>query len=122
VIGLVPEDLRAAMGSEGPFAGVPFLIKDIVLHMAGMRNEAGSALCAGLVAPQDSELMARFRRAGLVVVGRTATPEFGYCSTTRIAPVRADPQSLEHRPDGRRLERRLVGGSCGRCRARGPRQ
>jgi len=82
VIGLVPEDLRAAMGGQGPFAGVPFLIKDIVLHMAGMPNEAGSALCAGLVAPEDSELMARYRRAGLVVVGRTATPEFGYCSTT----------------------------------------
>lgn len=82
VIGLVPEDLRAGMGGQGPFAGVPFLIKDIVLHMAGMPNEAGSALCAGLVAPEDSELMARFRRAGLVVVGRTATPEFGFCSTT----------------------------------------
>lgn len=82
VIGLVPENLRSAMGHGGPFAGVPFLIKDIVLHMAGMPNEAGSALCAGLVAPEDSELMARFRRAGLVVAGRTATPEFGYCSTT----------------------------------------
>lgn len=91
VIGLVPEDLRAQMGGEGPFAGVPFLIKDIVLHMAGMPNEAGSALCAGLVAGEDSELMARFRRAGLVVVGRSATPEFGYCSTTesrRSGPTR----------------------------------
>ena len=82
VIAPIPAHLRDEMGKSGPFAGVPFLIKDIALHMAGVPCEAGSALCAGLVAPDDSELMARYRRAGLVAVARTTTPEFGYCSTT----------------------------------------
>jgi amidase len=66
----------------GPFAGVPFLIKEIVLHAKNVRCEMGSKIAQGFVAPEDSELMARFRRAGLVLVGTTQTPELGYNPTT----------------------------------------
>ncbi|MFD8705088.1 amidase [Kitasatospora sp. NPDC059648] len=65
-----------------PLAGVPFLIKDLAVAMAGKRTELGSRLAAGNVAGADSSLMARFRRAGLVTLGRTATPEFAYSTTT----------------------------------------
>ncbi|MFK8850701.1 amidase [Streptomyces sp. Ac-502] len=63
-------------------AGVPFLIKDIGVTMAGRRTELGSRLAAGLVAGADSALMRRFRNAGLVTFGRTATPEMAYSITT----------------------------------------
>jgi amidase len=67
---------------SGPFAGVPFLIKELVLHAKGVRCDAGSRLAQGFVPSEDTELMARFRRAGLALVGTTQTPEFGYNPTT----------------------------------------
>ncbi|MCS0637439.1 amidase [Streptomyces sp. LP05-1] len=65
-----------------PLAGVPFLIKDLGVAMAGRRVELGSRLAAGHVAPADSALMRRFRRAGLVTFGRTTTPEMAYSIVT----------------------------------------
>lgn len=65
-----------------PLAGVPFLVKDLAVSMRGKRVELGSRLAAGNVAGADSFLMRRFRRAGLVTLGRTATPEFAYSTTT----------------------------------------
>ncbi|WP_030904503.1 amidase [Streptomyces sp. NRRL F-5126] len=76
-----PADDEPAPGSA-PLAGVPFLIKDIGVSMAGRRAELGSRLAAGHVAAADSFLMRRFRRAGLVTFGRTATPELAYSITT----------------------------------------
>jgi len=73
----------AAGGADaGPFAGVPFLIKDILVHMAGARSESGSRLCAGAVAEADTALMTHYRRSGLVSFGRTRAPEFGFNVTT----------------------------------------
>jgi amidase len=66
---------------DGPFQGVPFLIKDLVLHAAGIPVNSGSRLLQGLIFPHDTELMARFRKAGLVLVGTTTTPELGYNCT-----------------------------------------
>ncbi|GAA0594513.1 amidase [Streptomyces crystallinus] len=65
-----------------PLAGVPFLIKDMAVTMAGRRTELGSRLAADHVADADSFLMRRFRRAGLVTFGRTTTPEMAYSTTT----------------------------------------
>ena len=67
---------------DGPFKGVPFLIKEIVLHAAGIPVNMGSHLAQGLTLPHDTELMARYRKAGLVTVGTTPTPEFGYNANT----------------------------------------
>ncbi|GAA3284462.1 amidase [Streptomyces lavendulae subsp. lavendulae] len=72
----------APVPGSTPLAGVPFLIKDLAVAMAGRRVELGSRIAAGNVARADSALMARFRRAGLVTLGRTATPEFAYSTTT----------------------------------------
>ncbi|MEU0474668.1 amidase [Streptomyces olivaceus] len=85
-----PSDDAPVPGSS-PLAGVPFLVKDIGVAVAGRRTELGSRLAAGLVAPADSFLTRRLRRAGLVTFGRTATPELAYSITTEPAlygPVR----------------------------------
>ncbi|MDP5185111.1 amidase family protein [Blastococcus sp. BMG 814] len=67
----------------GRFAGVPFAIKDLVLHAEGVPQRAGSRMLGpGVPFPYDTALMARFRRAGLAAMGVTATPEFGFNATT----------------------------------------
>lgn len=88
--------------SAAPLAGVPFLIKDIAVAMAGRRMELGSRLAAGNVAGADSSLMQRFRRAGLVTFGRTATPEMAYGISTESALYGAtrNPWDLERSAGG----------------------
>jgi amidase len=66
----------------GVFRGVPLAIKEFVLHARGVRFDMGSRFAQGFVARADSELMTRFRRAGLVLVATTQTPEFAYSPTT----------------------------------------
>ncbi|MEI9994396.1 MAG: amidase [Rhizomicrobium sp.] len=65
-----------------PFAGVPTLIKDIGAAVAGLPQEMGCALAQGLTPDRDSELTRRLRAAGLVIIGRSATPELGGTFTT----------------------------------------
>ena len=67
---------------DGPFKGVPFLIKDINLPVAGWPMTNGSALLAGYVSDADAELTKRYRAAGMVFAGKTNTPEFGIPGTT----------------------------------------
>lgn len=101
---LEEEALQEARGSlpDGPFKGVPFLIKELVLHAKNVPVNMGSRLAEGIVYPVDSELMARFRKAGFVTVGTTNTPEFGYNATTEAiyhGPTR-NPWNLDHSPGG----------------------
>lgn len=68
---------------SAPFFGVPFLIKDILLHAEGVACDVGSRLAVGsFVSPHDTDLMQRFKAAGVVTLGRTNTPEFGFSITT----------------------------------------
>jgi amidase len=73
---------RDPHGSESTFAGVPFLIKDLGVSYAGKPSTMGSRMFAGLVAPADSELMIRYRAAGLVTLGKTNLPELGLSYAT----------------------------------------
>lgn len=84
VVELWPADVSAIdrTVSTAAFAGVPFLIKDVAVTMAGKRSEAGSRLGAGHVARFDSHLMTQFRQAGLATLGRTSTPEMAFATTT----------------------------------------
>ena len=83
VIGTIDSAADEAADGDAPLRGVPFLIKDLVLHARGVACDMGSRLVAGaFVSPIDTELMARFRRAGLVTLARTNTPELGCSATT----------------------------------------
>lgn len=72
---------RLSQGVSGPFAGVPYLLKDLVTECSGARFTEGSVFLRDNVSSYDSELVIRLRRAGLVVVGKTNTPEFGMAPT-----------------------------------------
>lgn len=69
---------------DGPFTGVPFVLKDLDGTMAGQPFHGGSRFLKdhAHVSAVESELTARFRRAGLVVIGRSNTPELGLVTTT----------------------------------------
>lgn len=66
----------------GPFQGVPFLVKELVAAVAGTATSAASRLYADAIASADSELVARHRRAGLLILGKTNSPEFGLSPAT----------------------------------------
>ena len=76
--------MATAEGSlpQGAFSGVPFLLKDLGVQLAGTVTSAGSALNANAVATADSTIVRRFKDAGLVIFGKTNTPEFGLALTT----------------------------------------
>ncbi|RMG09073.1 MAG: amidase, partial [Planctomycetota bacterium] len=75
------EQARGELPS-GPLRGVPFLLKDLHAEDAGQPCTGSSRLLADFVAPEDSELVRRYKRAGLVILGRTNTPEFGIYGVT----------------------------------------
>ena len=78
------EEGRAAADGplpDGPFKGVPYLIKDIS-ELKGAPLTFGSKLFAGNIADRDNGSVVRAKEAGLVILGKTNTPEFGFISTT----------------------------------------
>jgi amidase len=70
---------------DGPFKGVPFLIKDLAMPVAGWPRTSGSKFARNLVDPQDGGLTARYRASGVVPLGKTNTPEYGITGTTESA-------------------------------------
>ncbi len=67
---------------SGPFTGVPWLLKDLNTYMAGEVTGNGSRLYRDFRPRETSELVRRHERAGLVIFGKTTTPEFGLTGTT----------------------------------------
>ena len=67
---------------DGPFKGVPYLLKDLVAAYEGVRQTSGSIVLKDFVADHDTELVKRLKQTGLIVVGKTNTPEFGCHVTT----------------------------------------
>ena len=68
--------------SNKPFAGVPFLLKDLGATEAGKPQEMGCRLAKGNIATTDAYLTTRFKEAGVIILGRTTTPELGIAATT----------------------------------------
>jgi Asp-tRNA(Asn)/Glu-tRNA(Gln) amidotransferase A subunit family amidase len=102
------EQARAAIAAglpAGPFRGVPFLLKDLHVSVPGVRTTYGSRLFAENVPAVESELVARYRRAGLVTFGKTHSPELGLTTTSesRLFGQTRNPWHLE----------RVAGGSSG---------
>jgi len=87
---------------EGPFSGVPFLLKDLGAGYAGVKQTQGSEYLKDFVSPFDSELTSRYKRAGLVIAGKTNTPEFGLVPTTepRLFGATRNPWDSEHSVGG----------------------
>ncbi len=77
--------------APGPFAGVPFLLKDLLAAFAGEPMSSGSRFYGDWSPPYNSELVNRFLRAGVIVLGKTNTPELGLLPVTepeRFGPTR----------------------------------
>ena len=74
-------ETAARMNADRPFAGVPVLIKDLCAEVDGIRMCEGSAYLEDYVSRGDQEYVARLRRAGFVILGKTNTPEFGMAPT-----------------------------------------
>jgi len=84
---VVADPLRDGMNPEGAFAGVPYLMKDLGPTLKGRLQEMGSLLMRGNRAVADSHLTGRIRQAGLNIIGRSTTPEFGVCSSAENPAV-----------------------------------
>ena len=101
------DEARATAASElpcGPFRGVPTLLKDLWAHYSGqtLTNGCQALKVAMPVSTQDTTLVARFRKAGFVIAGRTNSPEFGSLPTTEPTawgPTR-NPWNVAHSPGG----------------------
>ena len=78
---------------DRPFAGVPILVKDLCAEVDGMRMCEGSAYLKDYISRGDQEYVARLRRAGFVILGKTNTPEFGMAPTVepRLFGATANP-------------------------------
>ena len=79
------EQARAAAIGKLPdsyFTGVPFLLKDLLASYAGVRMTLGTSFMRDFVSAEDSELVVRLKRAGLIILGKTNTPELGLLPTT----------------------------------------
>ncbi|HEX4779308.1 MAG TPA: amidase [Usitatibacter sp.] len=79
------EGLDESRLGNGPFRGVPFLIKDVFGHEKGRTIEFGSRLCKGMVAESDTHVAELFRAAGLNIIGRSAAPEYSMAGTAEGA-------------------------------------
>jgi len=87
---------------DGPFRGVPFYVKDLAQAVAGVRFTRGGRFYKNDVPNHDSTLIQRHRRAGLVIVGKTNTPEYGLTPFTEpvLHGSTHNPWSLEHNTGG----------------------
>lgn len=86
----------------GPLAGVPFLLKDLGGALAGVPMTMGSRALEHHVPDESSWLVQRYLAAGLVVAGKTNTPEFGnYCATeSELLGPAVNPWDASRSPGG----------------------
>ena len=88
--------------ADTPFAGVPFLLKDLISAYAGVPTSQGCRALKNVIPEYDCEMVARFKKAGLVILGKTNTPEFGLLGVTEpelFGPCR-NPWNTAHTPGG----------------------
>ncbi len=97
-------DTDPTIAAEAPFRGVPFLLKDLFAAYAGQTCSYGNVALkeAGRIAAHDDNVVARFKEAGLVTLGRTASPEMGSIPVTETKAWGAtrNPWNLNRTPGG----------------------
>jgi amidase len=88
--------------AEGPFRGIPTLLKDMRAGATGMPTRSGSRMTPAVPADHDSTLVARYRANGIVPLGKTNVPEFGILPTTESLLYGAahNPWNLDYTPGG----------------------
>lgn len=84
---LIQDPLKDGMNPEGPLAGVPFFMKDLGPTLKGRLQEQGSLFMRGNRPTEDAWLTKQMRKAGLNLLGRTTSPEFGVCSSAENPAV-----------------------------------
>src|SRR6201982_1895669 len=99
------EQAREAVAAglpEGPLKGVPYLIKDLGFFETGEPATFGSNLFKGFVADHETAYVTRCKKAGLVFMGRSSSPEFGLNPNTerRVYGSVPTPWNLEYSPGG----------------------
>src|SRR6266404_3504696 len=99
------EQARKAVAAgllEGPLTGVPYLIKDLGFFETGEPATFGSSLFKGFVADHETAYVTRCKKAGLVFMGRSSSPEFGLNPNTepRLYGSCHNPWNLEYSPGG----------------------
>jgi amidase len=87
---------------DGTFQGVPFLLKDMHATVEGVPTASGSRILKDIPQPHDSEIVKRYRAAGLVILGKTNVPEFSllpYTEPVAFGPTR-NPWDINRSPGG----------------------
>ena len=86
----------------GPFAGVPFLLKDIIDEYAGVPLTMGCRAFRNYVPAQDAEIVVRYKRSGVVILGKTNVPELGLLGITEpeLHGATRNPWNTGHTPGG----------------------
>ncbi|QPM91176.1 amidase [Pseudooceanicola algae] len=87
---------------DGPFTGVPMLVKNTGIAVAGMEMSTGCRLFQGMTDAADCTLVARYRKAGVVLMGKSNTPEFALSFATEPATSgpTCNPWNKDHGPGG----------------------
>ena len=108
-LNLLAQDLRSHAQAQlkqpisgGVLAGVPLLLKDLLADMQGVATGCASPLLLGIKAQQDSDLTAAYRQAGMVLFGKTTSPEWGLMPYTEsvLHGITRNPWHVEHTPGG----------------------
>lgn len=95
-------DMAKGKLPDGPFKGVPFLLKDILGEMEGVPTRQGSRLMPAVPATRNSTLVDRFLKGGLIPLGKTNVPEFGLVGTTesKLYGAARNPWNTAHSTGG----------------------
>ncbi len=105
VVSVFADKARARIAKglpEGPFTGVPFLLKDLFIDLAGTTTTSGAVFLKDTVAKRDSTVAERYMNAGLVIFGKTHSCEFGGSPTTesQLYGATRNPWNLDYSAGG----------------------
>jgi Asp-tRNA(Asn)/Glu-tRNA(Gln) amidotransferase A subunit family amidase len=105
VVGMFVDKARATIAQglpDGPFTGVPFLLKDLFIDLAGTTTTSGAVFLKDTVAKRNSTVADRYNKAGLVIFGKTHSCEFGGSPTTesQLYGITRNPWNLAYSAGG----------------------